>query len=538
MKIVKIILLAVFVILAAAALLVYSSIKRMDPVYLQYEKKVDVSLKRQLDFSPFEAAIEETGAERLEALNGLLFETTIEDTQRLILSGSLSCREVVIYYISRIREYDSYYNTVLQLNPAALEEAEKMDVYVSELKALSDAGGSFGDVRIRLGHLFGAAVLVKDNIAAAGMNTTTGAYALRELMTSRDSDVVRSLRAEGAVILGKSNLSEWSNFQSMPSASGFSVLGGQTRNAYGRFDVGGSSSGPASAAALNFASATIGTETAGSLIHPAGQNSVCALKPTLGLVSQDLIIPITEAQDTAGPMARTVEDAALVMTALTGRYFYADDDGSEVAGGRPPAGLDGRVVVLVAEEGERSLRLRLELEQAGAAVVEVSPESIAAGDIDMMSVMNYGMVHDVEAFLNNEAVRTDFRSLQDILDFNSEDEDRRIPFGAALHSDAVAAAIGSDEYEAVVERNRTEAETVLSALLEEYRATLLVSFGNELSGLYAPAGWPAITVPAGYCDTGEPYGVTFTAEWGRDDVLIRAGFDYQEATAHRKEPVL
>ncbi len=181
----------------------------------QYDQEVISPLKRPLDFSPYEEALSELTDDDIQRLHTYIFEKTIEDIQKSIIAGHMTCEETVLYYIHRIKDYDSHYNTVIQLNPNALELAKKQDKSVKSKE--------------KLGRLFGAMVLLKDNIADMTMNTASGAYALKDLTTNRDAFIVTQLKNADAIILGKANLSEWSNFMSMPSSNGFSVLGGQTK---------------------------------------------------------------------------------------------------------------------------------------------------------------------------------------------------------------------------------------------------------------------------------------------------------------------
>jgi len=255
---------------------------------LQYETKVESPYKRVLSFDAY--ALD--AFEEYDKVHELVHGKDIVSIQSSLFDGLFTMQDLVQYYLTRVKNFADY-NAVIQLNPEILSEAQAIDVKIAS-----------GEKR----SLYGVVILIKDNIAASNMNTSTGAYALKDLTTTRDAVLVKNLKSEGALILGKANLSEWSNFMTIPSSNGYSALGGQTKNAYGPFDVGGSSSGPAVAAALGLSTVTVGTETSGSLIYPSGQNSVLALKPTLGLLSRDLIIPISEAQDTAGVVCRKKND--------------------------------------------------------------------------------------------------------------------------------------------------------------------------------------------------------------------------------------
>lgn len=501
----------------------------LDQVKLQYDKEVISELKKEVDFGPFEEGLKALTDQRVDEIEKLTIANEIEDLQKALFKGEVTSEELILFYVQRIKKYDGYYNTIIQLNPKALEQAKALDAKLAR-------GQITGD-------LSGVVVLIKDNISALDMNTSTGAYALKDLTTNRDAFIVQQLKKQDAIILGKANLSEWSNYLSRPSSSGFSVLGGQTKNAYGKFDVGGSSAGSAVAEALNFATVTIGSETAGSLIYPAGQNSVVALKPSIGLLSRDLIIPISEAQDTAGVLGRSVKDVSYVFSTMLAKD--ANDpmsksidqfDQSGLAKELDKDFLKGKRLAMVKEESGRATTVKKELEALGAEVIEVVINKSQL-DIDMLSVLQYGIIHDVNAYLTNPAVNSPFKSLEEIYIYNNEDGEKRIPFGAHYHEKALKEPkLSKEDYEKRVKKNRETSGALLDQVLKDNNVIGIVSFSNELSGLYAPALYPAITVPAGYNSDGEPYGVTFVASFNEDDKLLQIGYAYEQGTLHRKNP--
>jgi len=329
---------------------------------------------------------------------------------------------------------------------------------------------------------------------------------------------------------------------SIPSSSGFSVLGGQTKNAYGKFDVGGSSSGSASSESLNFATVTLGSETAGSMIHPAGQNSVVGLKPTVGLISRDLVIPISEAQDTVGIMGKNVLDVKKVFDVVVGvdskdpiteeteNFVFSDINSNNNY-------IKGKRLGIIDDGSIEKKGLVEELEKLGATIINVE----LVGDeseIDYMTVLNYGIVHDVKDYLDNEDVITNIHSLKAVLEFNNEDTEKRMPYGAKLHEDALETSITKDEYEKIVQNNRIISSQIIDKTLEKYHLDALVSISNELSGIYAPALYPALTVPSGYRESGEPYGVTFVRRKYEDMNLLSIGYSYELGTKHRVPPIV
>jgi len=513
---------------AGAYFFISNLISSMDQVKLQITNEKESAFKRTLDFSPFEKGLAEFTEDRIKVLGDMILNSEIAEVQGYITNGELTCEELVLYHMNRIKIYNDQYKAVIQLNPNALAQAKEVDEKIKN--------GEF------VGELFGVTALIKDNIASVDMNTSTGAYALKDLKTKRDAFIVGELKKADSIILGKANLSEWSNFMSMPSSSGFSVLGGQTKNPYGQFDVGGSSSGSSVAAALNFATITLGSETAGSLIFPAGQNSVVALKPTTGVLSRDLIIPISEAQDTAGVEARSVSDLQKVFNVIAtndendplgkaASEYQASIEISQLEG----TYLKGKRFGVVNNGTEEMKKIIGEFKSLGAEIVEVEFDK-SANSADMMNVLLYGINEDVKAFLNHPDVITEFKSLEEVLAYNKEDADKRMPFGAHYHEEALKLELSKEAYEEIVKNNIKITSEAIDSLLKKNEVEAIISMSNELSGIYAPAMYPAITVPSGYRADGEPYGVTIVGSGNSDNMLINIAYAYEQGTLHRKDP--
>lgn len=527
MKKIIYILLSIIVLMTALGLVYFQKeADRMDQIKLQYENEVISSLKRNLEFAPFEEALKKQTPVDKDRVRGLILGKEIEGVQQSILEQHLRVEELVLFYVDRIKAYDKDYNAVIQLNPYALEEARLLDQRIQK-----------GD---DVGALAGTIVLVKDNVSTLNMNTAAGAYVLKDLTTARDAFVVATIKRQDGIILGKNNLSEWSNFMSQPSSNGFSVLGGQSKNAYGHYDVGGSSSGPAVASAMNFASFTIGSETAGSLIYPASQNSIVAIKPTLGVLSRDLVIPISEAQDTLGLMGRQVSDVyrAFKNTVAIDPSDPAHKSAASILNRSWPLTLESNYlkdlrVGFVDTGSEEDAQMVKELETLGATVVIVSFEDREI-EVDMLSVLNYGIVNDLETYLNNESVHAPVKSLKEIRAFNKQAPSLYMPYGDLYHELAEEQILTEEEITTLINRNKKTSQEAIDAVLKENNVEVLVSFSNELSGIYAPAGYPALTVPAGYRESGEPYGVTFVGSYLDDIKLFQVGYSYEQGTEHRK----
>ena len=510
------IIVLILIIILATVVVVGLKILTPDQIKLQYKKETISEHKRELDFSSYDL---DGFSNRYSQMKSLVIEQSIEQLQNALLKGDFSCEELAKFYLYRIREYQAY-NTVIELNPNILEEARELDKQIKT-----------GEVE----SLYGVMILIKDNIADVSMHTSSGAYALKDLTTDRDAHLVKQLKQQDALIIGKANLSEWSNFISMPSSNGFSALGGQTKNAYGRFDVGGSSSGSSSSASLNLATVTIGTETSGSLIYPAGQNSVVAIKPTLGLISRDLIIPIAEAQDSAGVIGKSVED---VYTVFSNMLVFDEEDKAtdivlefEVKDTLKPSTVKRIGVV---NSGTKEMKEIIAEFQA----LEIEVVDVKLGDqsgVDMMSVLEYGIVHDVEAFLKNEAVNSPFSTLQEIVEYNKKNKSV-IPFNQFYLENALKKEQTTIDIQSVISKNQSISREVIDDAMKEYDVQILLSISNELSGLYAPAGYPALTIPAGYRENGEPFGITLVGGYLSDVELLEMGLLYENATKHRRPP--
>ena len=480
----------------------------------------DYNAKLVRDLSAFEDALAAFTPERATEIDALLTDKTVLEIQTLLDGGQLTSEDLFTYYVDRIQRYDvDKLNSVMKLNPEALDIARKMDAERAE------KGGR--------GQMHGIPVLLKDNIATGdGMTATAGAYAMKDWVPDRDAFLVTALRDNGAIILGKANLSEWANYMDPAMPSGFSVLGGQTRNPYGAFEVWGSSSGSAVAVASNFATVAVGTETQGSIVMPAGINSVVGLMPSRGLVSGDYVIPLMDWQDTPGPMGRTVTDVAVLLTAMT-----ASDSNSPEASDLAQTdftqyladdAIGGFRVGLVVEDDV----LTQAFEAAGVEVVQVDAKDIP-GPIDVRPALEYGFQDSLNRFLATAGAPV--TTLADVIAVNNEDSENRAPYGQGYVEGSVGTKITADAYEEMKAENSQGSIDAITAVFEQYDIDVLMS---DVSQRYAPAGFPIITVPAGYAETGQPTPVFFTALHLDEGKLLSVAYAFEQATKARVEPDL
>jgi amidase len=488
----------------------------------------DYSGRRPLDFSRFDAALATASEAREHELEALLTRATIPDVQGLFERGALTAEDLTLYYVGRIRAFDGRLQSVTELNPEALPIARRLDAERRQ-----------GAVH---GSLHGIPVLLKDNIATGDeLHTTVGARALETARARSDASLVEHLRKAGAVILGKTALSEWANFMSPKLPNGFSSVGGQVRNPYGDFDVSGSSSGSAVAVAAGLVTVAVGTETWGSLIAPASQNGIVSIKPSAGVVKSRGILPLVDSWDTAGPMARNVTDAAILLDVLAG----GGSSGMFRRAALDPDGLRNRRIGVVrlrheVVEGDGSMLAAAIaiLREAGAEVVPLSPISLLAmrhEERDFFELARHDFKRGVNAFLRT--LDAPVRSLSDVIAFNAADANDRAPFGQETLIEAQQSETSDAEYVGLLKRIRDRARRAIDGMLD-YDVELLVAVGDPFYVHYCAAGYPAISVPAGRRASGEPVGLAFIGRLGDDATLIRAAFAFEQIARARRAPEL
>ncbi|NRD78078.1 amidase [Bacillus sp. BRMEA1] len=476
--------------------------------------------------------------------NELLKEITIREIQEKLASGEFTSRELVLVYLHRISLYDPTINAVLEVNPDALQIAEALDAERKDKGPRS--------------LLHGIPILIKDNIDTHDkMHTSAGSMALKDSFALYDSFVAEQLRQAGAVIFGKTNMTEWANFMAIGMKNGYSSRGGQVQNPYGpgRFDVGGSSSGSGAAIAANFAAAAVGTETSGSILNPSCKNSLVGIKPTVGLISRRGIIPIAHSQDTAGPMARTVEDAAILLSALCGR-----DKQDPITNANPLVGIDftgclqkdgltgkrigiamNGFIEFVNEAQQKVLKKAIDiLKISGAEVIEniEIPSAKANWKYD---VLTYEFKPDLNAYLSGLHPSVPVRSLSDLIHLNEQDEEVMLKYGQAvlIESEATSGTLKEKAYIETLEFDQYHAkEQGIDYALEKYNLDAIVFPGDEGSHISAKAGYPSIAVPAGYTEEGEPTGITFAGTAFSEPIIIEVAYAFEQMTHSRKAPVL
>jgi amidase len=508
-------------------------------------------------------------AERLEAEGTTtpkieefaLSEVTIADLQRDMVSGKRTAQSITQDYLERIESIDRRgpaLRAVIETNPDAMAIA----------KALDDERTAKGP----RGPMHGIPVLIKDNIDTADrMMTTAGSYALEGSKPLQDATIAKRLRDAGAIILGKTNLSEWANFRSTHSSSGWSGRGGQTKNPYvlDRNPC-GSSSGTGSGVSANLCAVGVGTETDGSIVCPSSSNGLVGIKPTLGLVSRAGIIPIAHSQDTAGPMTRTVTDAAILLNVLAG--IDSRDSATAASRGKSspdytrfldPRGLKGARLGIPREKffGYSDVTDKLVndaiavMKDRGAIIVD--PANIpTAGKFDdtEFEVLLYEFKADLNAYLKSLGPNAPVKSLKDIIAFNEKDKAREMPWFAQeimLQAEKKGPLTSKKYLDALAKNHRMSRTEGIDAVMKKHRLDAIVAptgspawptdlingdhFTGGSSTPAAVAGYPNINVPAGHA-SGLPVGISFFGRAWSEPKLIAVAFAYEQATRHRAAP--
>lgn len=494
------------------------------------------------------------GAARLPALSIKVAEKSIDELQAMLMRGELTSEQLTRAYLERISALDRAgpkLRSVIAINPHAIEQARKAD---RELR-----------LNIARNPLFGIPVLIKDNIDSAENATTAGSLALKDNFTKRDAPLVARLRAAGAIILGKTNLSEWANIRDDDSMSGWSAVGGLVRNPYALDrSACGSSSGTGAAIAASLAAAGVGTETDGSIVCPSSMNGLVGLKPTVGAVSRTHVVPISASQDTAGPMARTVKDAAALFAGMIG------SDSADAATGEADArraaltpdwtsaSLKGVRLGVVRPRMRASLAAQYDaqlavLRAAGAELVDVkltAPEGLGKAEFRLLQLE---LKSGLAAYLATTPATVKVRTLADVIAFNKASRAELAYFGQETFEAAEkTAGTGEPDYARIRDDSRRRAAEAIDTVLASARVVAILapttgpawlsdpvhgdqSSGPSASQLPAVSAYPHLTVPMGLVG-GLPAGLSFIGPKWSDARLLELGYAYEQASRARVKP--
>ena len=467
------------------------------------------------------------------SMKSMILDRSISELQQSVSSGVLTYEQLVTFYIYRIREIESdnsrYLNGVISLNPDAIIRARRLD----EVRQLGTS--------ILADSIFGIPVLLKDNINAAGMATTAGAVALQNNFTD-NAFIAERLREKGAVIIGKANLSEWAYFFCNDCPSGYSAMGGQTLNPYGRFQfgTGGSSSGSGASTAANYATLAVGSETSGSILSPSSANSLVGLKPTTGSISRTGVVPISASLDTAGPMTRSVADLVILFNAMAG-YDSADT-------AMPLISADMQLVYREVSLAGKRLGAQVryadnEFYQNALMLLSANEASIVEVSFEAQRQPQFGeflgveMKRDLALYLEQHAAEEVLiDSIGSLKLFNEQDMDLRAPYGQAevdMMDELNYSGVEIEELRAELQDN---ARFQLDSIFEDLDIEVLVSVNNQQASIAALANYPALTIPMGYEEDGRPIGITFIAPPFQEQLLIDVGVQFERLIEARRTP--
>lgn len=485
-------------------------------------------------FRPLYHEVVKMSETQYQQLKPLILEQNIPTIQKHIKEGKFTYEILVRFFLYRIYHFEldnkTSLHTIIAFNENVVEEARELDKLSSE------------------GHhpIFGMPILLKDNIGTTGMNTTAGSIALM-YNEAEDAFIVKQLKEKKALILGKVNLSEWAYYMCNGCPVGYSAIGGQTLNPYGRgvFETGGSSSGSGTSVATNYAVAAVGTETSGSILSPSSQNSVVGLKPTIGLLSRTGIVPISSTLDTPGPMTKSVVDNAILLSAMTGKdvadkkSVKKDEDYLDAV--LNPGNLAGKrlgVFKTLLETDSIYRHTINKLAEMGAEVIEFTPPEVSMDGF--LTLLNIDMKNDLPEYLNDNIKNKDVitvHSLEDVVEFNLRDSLLRIPYGQAIFDGILKDSTTLEELEIIKNRLQANGRKFFDTAMNLYDLDAILSINNYHAGYAAVAEYPALTIPMGYKEIGEPISLTFIAKPFHESDLLKLGRAFEVTTKIRKPPL-
>lgn len=449
--------------------------------------------------------------ESYKRLSAMVIENDMAGLRQLVEDEAMTFEELTLFYLYRMYKYEtdprSAVHTIISIHPHALPEARLRDSIFTTVEEKSN-----------LHPLFGMPILLKDNINTDGIPTTAGA-AILQYNQPPDAELVSHLKANGAIILGKTNLSEWAYYFCSGCPLGYSAVGGQTLNPFGRlvFETGGSSSGSGVAATLNYAAGTIGTETSGSILSPSSQNSIVGLKPTVGQISQEGIVPISKTLDTAGPMCKTVCDTWVLYHGMKGSNQYEPCpkplDLSTVTIGIPISLLEDSLFTANIDV----------LKNHGAQLIVFEPDSTQLDGF--ITLLNQEMKTELPKYMEDYGQQDDLRgiTIADVIAYNLQDSIVRSPYGQGIFEGIVKENVTESELNEVRERLMSSSTQYFERPEKTFGLDVIISINNYHAGFAALAHRPCLTIPMGFKSNGEPANITLIGQTNQDESLFPIG---------------
>jgi len=497
---------------------------------MRYKRLQSLTKDRNEIFKPFYDFLKSYDIVYHDSIKDLIINQDISSIQSHISKGRFNYEDLVKFYIYRIYKFemdtDLYLNSIISLNSEIINEAKELD-----RKNNPD------------NLLYGIPILVKDNINVEGMVTSAGASVFRNNFIDNNARVIDNLKSNNVLILGKLNMSEWAYYFCRPCPVGYSSLGGQTLNPYGRkvFESGGSSSGSGVSIAANFAAASIGTETSGSILSPSSKNSLVGLKPTIGSVSRSGIVPISSFFDTSGPMTTNVYDNALLFNSMIGyddedKLSYSADkiDLEEMENFNPKnvvAGISSNYL------NDSLITIALnDLKIIGILNTVYNPEEYSLPSF--RSILTSDMKRDLPTYISKYANKDiQILNVTDIIEFNNKDTLINAPYGQYLFNQIKKDKVSDSDLNQMKVNTKSLATNYLNKIMTNYDFDIFISVDNSMAGIAAAAHFPALTIPMGYRDDGQPSNITFITTSKNEQLLYNIAYRYEKQSKRRVAPI-
>jgi len=497
---------------------------------MRYKRLQSLTKDRNEIFKPFYDFLKSYDIVYHDSIKDLILNQDISSIQSHISKGRFNYEDLVKFYIYRIYKFemdtDLYLNSIISLNSEIINEAKELD-----RKNKPD------------NLLYGIPILVKDNINVEGMVTSAGASVFRNNFIDNNARVIDNLKSNNVLILGKLNMSEWAYYFCRPCPVGYSSLGGQTLNPYGRkvFESGGSSSGSGVSIAANFAAASIGTETSGSILSPSSKNSLVGLKPTIGSVSRSGIVPISSFFDTSGPMATNVYDNALLFNSMIGYddedklSYSADKINLEEMENFNPKNVVAGISSNYLNDSLITIALN-DLKIIGILNTVYNPEEYSLPSF--RSILTSDMKRDLPKYISKYANKDiQVLNVTDIIEFNNKDTLINAPYGQYLFNQIKKDKVSDYDLNQMKVNTKSLATNYLNKIMTNYDFDIFISVDNSMAGIAAAAHFPALTVPMGYRDDGQPSNITFITTSKNEQLLFNIAYRYEKQSKRRVAPI-
>ena len=495
---------------------------------MRYKRIQSISNDKNEIFKPFHSFIKSYDSKFYNSIKGHILNKDISYIQSKIDEDLFGYEDLVKFFIYRIYKYemnkDLYLNSIISLNPNIILQARELDRNKSD------------------NPLYGIPILVKDNINVVDMVTSAGASVFKNNLVNNDATVIKNLKKNNVLILGKLNMSEWAYYFCRPCPVGYSSLGGQTLNPYGRkiFESGGSSSGSGVSIAASFAVASLGSETSGSILSPSSKNSLVGLKPTIGNISRSGIVPISSFYDTSGPMTSNVLDNAIIYNSMIG-FDQSDELSKEssIINLQEMQNFESSDVVIGFSSRYLSDSLFMstvnDLKSIGINNVSYtqSNSSLPYFRGILTSDMKRDLPRYIDQYANENIV---VQNVSDIVKFNNQDTITHAPYNQYIFNEIVNDKVSDNELEEMKKSTKMNATKVLNELMTRYNFDVFVSVDNSMAGIAAAAHFPALSVPMGYRENGEPSNITFITRSNNEQLLYNVAYLFEKNFKKREAP--